>query len=414
MPRAQNAHAYVNAAFLLKSEGSVVRSVSLCFGGITPEFVHADKTEKLLVGKRLHSNETLQAALHSLTTEMNPDWVLPDASPEYRKNLAAALFYKFVLDTCPSNLIDAKYISGGPILDRPISSGTQSYDTFKDRYPLTENVPKYEGLVQCSGELEYVNDVKPMKDELWAAFVQATEIHSFVDNIDASDALVSNIRPLILHITSFSTLQSLCPILQNIPGVEYFFSAEDIPGENNFMPASVAGSMGSGNVEQIFLSKDNPVLFNGQPVGIILANTFTLANKAAKKVKITYNKPAVKKPIITTLHDAHTKKATERYNNLSFFKITPTKTDLDTANAKKVVGTFDIGAQYHYTMEPQTTICRPAVDGIEVISATQWVHLVQIAVSRCLNIPNNHVNMVLRRIGGGYGAKGTRANHVAW
>lgn len=30
-----------------------------------------------------------------------------------------------------------------------------------------------------------------MNDELWAVFVQATEIHSFVENIDASDALVS-------------------------------------------------------------------------------------------------------------------------------------------------------------------------------------------------------------------------------
>lgn len=78
-----------------------------------------------------------------------------------------------------------------------------------------------------------------------------------------------------------------------------------------------------------------------------------------------------------------------------------------------MIGTFDIGAQYHYTMEPQTTICVPAEDGIEVMSATQWVHKVQIAVSRCLNIPNKQVNMVLRRLGGAYGSKGTRATHVA-
>lgn len=78
-------------------------------------------------------------------------------------------------------------------MERSISSGTQSYDTFEDRYPLTERVPKYEGLIQCSGELQYINDVKPMKDELWAAFVQATEVHAFVDSIDASDALVINL-----------------------------------------------------------------------------------------------------------------------------------------------------------------------------------------------------------------------------
>lgn len=194
MPRAQNSHAYVNAGFLFELKDGIVSSARICFGGIAPEFVHANKTEKLLVGKPLYDNETLQSALRSLTSEMNPDWVLPDASPEYRKNLAAALFYKFVLNTCPANRLNGKYASGGAILERALSSAKQSFDTFKERYPLTQQVPKYEGLIQCSGELQYVNDIKPMEGELWAAFVQATEIHSFVESIDPSDALVNKLQ----------------------------------------------------------------------------------------------------------------------------------------------------------------------------------------------------------------------------
>jgi xanthine dehydrogenase molybdopterin-binding subunit B len=31
-------------------------------------------------------------------------------------------------------------------------------------------------------------------------------------------------------------------------------------------------------------------MFNGQPVGVILADSFELANSAAKKVKINYEK----------------------------------------------------------------------------------------------------------------------------
>lgn len=194
MPRAQNSHAYVNAGFLFEFKNGIINSARLCFGGIAPEFVHASKTEKLLAGKNLYDNDTLQNALHSLTAEMNPDWVLPDASPEYRKNLAAALFYKFVLNTCPTKQIGAKYVSGGAILERTLSSGVQSFDTFKDLYPLTEKVPKYEGLIQCSGELQYINDAKPVEGELWAAFVQATEIHSLVERIDPTDALVSKLN----------------------------------------------------------------------------------------------------------------------------------------------------------------------------------------------------------------------------
>lgn len=190
MPRSQNAHAYVNAAFLLKLNGGRVCNARICFGGIAPNFIHATLTENLLVGKDIHTNETLQEALHCLSSELNPDWILPDASPEYRLNLAIALFYKFVISTCPSYIIKREYVSGGGILKRPISSGKQEYDSFKENYPLTQNVPKYEGLIQCSGELEYINDFPPMKNELWAAFVQATEVHGIVENVDLSEAMV--------------------------------------------------------------------------------------------------------------------------------------------------------------------------------------------------------------------------------
>lgn len=118
------------------------------------------------------------------------------------------------------------------------------------------------------------------------------------------------------------------------------------------------------------------------------------------------------KPIITTLHDAHELKAVERFTPMPFCKLTATKTD-NTSNTKKVIGTFDIGSQYHYTMEPQTTVCRPAEDGIEVMSSTQWVDFVQVAVANCLKISSNQVNMMHRRIGGGYGAKASRSGQVA-
>lgn len=191
MPRAQNAHAYVNAAFLLRINSGKVSTARICFGGITPNFIHATATENLLIGKDLHTNETLQEVLKCLSSELNPDWVLPDASPEYRRGLAVALFYKFVISTCPSYHIKPEYVSGASILKRPISSGRQEYDSFKDKYPLTQNVPKYEGLIQCSGELEYVNDIAPMKNELWAAFVQATVVHATIESVDISDAMVT-------------------------------------------------------------------------------------------------------------------------------------------------------------------------------------------------------------------------------
>ena len=166
-------------------------SARICFGGIDPSFVHASKTETSLQGKNLYTNETLQSAISVLNSEVIPDWVLPDASPEYRKNLAISLFYKFVLNTAPDDKVKPEHKSGAEILQRPLSSGMQMFDTYKDKFPLTQPVPKYEGLIQVSGEAQYANDIPNLDNELWAAFVPTSKVRAKIGKIDTTDALVN-------------------------------------------------------------------------------------------------------------------------------------------------------------------------------------------------------------------------------
>lgn len=64
-------------------------------------------------------------------------------------------------------------------------------------------------------------------------------------------------------------------------------------------------------------------------------------------------------------------------------------------------------------MEPQTTVCIPTEDVLKVYSATQWGDFVTVGISRCLGIPENRINLIMRRVGGAYGAKITRAGQVA-
>lgn len=257
MIRAQNAHAYVNAGFCIRlsRDGRVV-SARICYGGINPSFTHATHTERMLVGRQLFDNKTLQDAFASLDNELQPDWVLPDAAPEYRKNLALALFYRFILDTCPREKLRGINTSGAKSMSRAISSGMQTYNTIEANWPLTKPVNKYEGLQQTSGEVKYINDIPPMAGELWAAFAVATKVRATMVSIDASEALA-------------------------LPGVRHFYAAQDIPGTNNFAAASTY-------FEQVFLPIGDKVLFHGQPVGMVLADSHKIAVDAAGKVRIMY------------------------------------------------------------------------------------------------------------------------------
>ena len=79
-----------------------------------------------------------------------------------------------------------------------------------------------------------------------------------------------------------------------------FFSAKDIPGDNSFMPVN-CGVFLVVEKEPIFLAVEAQVQFYGQPCGLIVARTMAIANSAATKVEITYEKTQVNRPIIPSL-----------------------------------------------------------------------------------------------------------------
>lgn len=88
-------------------------------------------------------------------------------------------------------------------------------------------------------------------------------------------------------------------------------------------------------------------------------------------------------------------------------------TEVGTNSCHKVEGTFEIGSQYHFSMEPQTCVVVPIEDGLDVYSSTQWMDATQIAVAEALGVPNNFINIQVRRLGGGFGGKISRPALIA-
>ncbi|XP_011261213.1 xanthine dehydrogenase/oxidase [Camponotus floridanus] len=382
MPRAQNAHAHVNAGFLFKLDrgGKVLEKPNIIFGGINENFLHAKSTEVLFTHQQsIFDKNIFKAALETLHNELDPDHVLPDYSPEFRKTLAIGLFYKFVLSIKPENM-NPQFLSGGTILERGLSSGTQDYESDKNMWPVNKPTIKLEAIQQTSGEAQYCNDLPPFPGEVFCAFVTTDIATGKIKSIDASKALA-------------------------MKGVVAFFSAKDVPGKNLFV-AGVNQLMMLSNDEILFA--ENDILYAGQPVGVIAAETNSLANEAAKLVEIKYSDPLKRKPVLTIKEALATKDDSRVVLGTNF----PAKKKGD--DIKHVIkGVLNLNSQYHYTMETQSCVCVPADDGMDVYPASQWVDFIQVSIAECLNVKNNSINVSVKRLGGAYGAKISRTGQIA-
>ncbi|KAL6263816.1 hypothetical protein P5V15_003899 [Pogonomyrmex californicus] len=333
MPRAQNAHGHVNAGFLFKLDGR---------GRIALEILH---------------------------DELHPDFVLPDYSPEFRKTLAEGLFYKFVLSIKPEDM-NPRFRSGGSLLKRSLSSGTQNYDTDKTVWPVNKSYTK----------AEYCNDLPPYPREVFCAFVLTEISNGKISNIDVSKALA-------------------------MKGVTAFYDAKDIPGKN--LCISAAHNFYS-LMEDELLFAEGDVLYAGQPVGVIVAETHNLANEAAKLVKINYSESLSRKPVIS-IEDAFASGDNTRFRN----SVNVPAKERGENVKREIKGVFECGGQYHYTMETQSCVCVPKEDGMDVYSSTQWMDLNQAAIADVLDVRYNSINVYVRRIGGGYGGKAIRNVQVS-
>lgn len=138
-------------------------------------------------------------------------------------------------------------------------------------WPVNKPTIKLEAIQQTSGEAQYCNDLPPYPREVFCAFVTTDISNGKIKSIDASKALA-------------------------VKGVVAFFNAKDVPGKNVFT-AGVNQLMMLPYNEILFA--ENDILYAGQPVGVIVAETNNLANEAAKLVEIKYSEPLKRKPVIT-------------------------------------------------------------------------------------------------------------------
>jgi xanthine dehydrogenase YagR molybdenum-binding subunit len=159
------------------------------------------------------------------------------------------------------------------------------------------------------------------------------------------------------------------------------------------------GARTSGAVPQL---ADDRVLFQGQPVALVVAGSFEEARAAAYLVKPSY-------AIEPGSHDLEASRATASVPKPRNGSSPDTnKGDVEAAFAiapVKIDVTYTTPPQAHAMMEPHATIAEWVGDRLTLYTANQMLPRGVDTVSATLLLPKDQIRLVSRYIGGGFGAK---------
>jgi len=245
-----------------------------------------------------------------------------------------------------------------------------------ERAAIGVGLPHESANLHVSGEATYVDDIGELRGTLHAALGLSRHAHARIVSINLDLVLAA-------------------------PGVIAVFTADDIPGENNCGPVLH---------DDPILAKDE-VLYLGQPVFVVIAETHDLARRAAalaKSEEVIRYEPL---EAILTPRDAKAKQQ---------FVLPPLhlkRGDPDgkiAAATHRLQGEFEVGGQEQFYLEGQIAYAIPKeLDGMLVYSSTQHPSEMQHLVAHMLDWPTHNVICECRRMGGGFGGKESQSGVFA-
>ena len=225
--------------------------------------------------------------------------------------------------------------------------------------------------MHVQGSATYIDDMPVPKGTLHVAFALSNVARGKINKIDITDALKAD-------------------------GVHSILLAKDI--ENLYIGAIK-------HDEPILADKE--VLFFGQAIAAVLADSHENARTAA--LLITSNVTELE--AIVTIDQAMAKKSF--LDEPLVVSIGDSNKAIDSSK-NKLNGRLSIGGQEHYYLEGQVALAIPTEDNEMVVhSSTQNPTEVQHLVAHVLDVPQNAIEVITRRMGGGFGGKETDSSQLA-
>ncbi|KAJ2836866.1 hypothetical protein FBU31_001266 [Coemansia sp. 'formosensis'] len=373
--RKEDAIAIVTCGLRVRvDESQRVVDAAFAYGGVAATTVLARAAAKAAVGTTWGDRSALDRVLDACQQELQLDYAAPGGMAEYRTALTTSFLFKFWAVSCSALRISCAESLLTHELgeeDRVVSKARQEYAPVEDRAIVGKGVAHLAALKQVTGEARYVDDMPELAGELHVGLVLATRVHARILSIDAEAALA-------------------------LPGVVRVLTARDVPGDNHW------------NIfkEEEILPTDT-VQHYGQPLALVIATTRKLARDAARLVSVSYEDL----PAVLSMREAVAKS--------SFFnevrRLGNGNVDAALAAADLVLeGESYCGGQEHFYLETMGAVAVPkGEDGeMEVFATTQNPTGTQMTVAEVLGVPASRVVCRVKRMGGGFGGKESRATLV--
>ena len=221
----------------------------------------------------------------------------------------------------------------------------------------------------------------PVADVVYGALIMSTAAPGRMVEIDATEAQ-----------TQPGVIQIITPV-----------NALRLPA----LPVSPGAAAVRPQQRHVQVLQDMDVLYQNQPIGVAVADTFERAVHAAALVKVKYE---TTKPRVDIEAEKANAYAPGRGGGGG------TRGDMDaglSAASAKVTQTYHTPDENHNPMEPHVTLAVwDDAEHLTVYDATQGIFGDRSTLARTFGLPTGNVRVVSHFLGGGFGCKGSTWSHV--
>jgi xanthine dehydrogenase large subunit len=224
--------------------------------------------------------------------------------------------------------------------------------------------PHESAALHVLGQATYTDDIPELQGTLHAALGLSPKAHARITAVDLA-------------------------AVKAAPGVVAVYIAADIPGTNDCGPI----------IHDDPILADGLVMYVGQPIFIVVADTHDNARRAARRADIGYEElPAILTPQAAKAAGSYVlpPMRLQRGDHKAAFERAPLR----------VAGQLYVGGQEQFYLEGQIACAIPKENaGMLVLCSTQHPSEMQHVVAHALGLHSHHVTVECRRMGGGFGGK---------